>query len=169
MIDNIESKIENLRLQQCSLNSRSFWKLVISPETETVTSGLCHIEDLIFLENDIVWFWKCVHTSYKIPWESSWLSLLLAKVWLKLIHHKRFLCDLVNLRTCGESTLATLLLIEDSTKNFFREFYTISFRRVILATPAILLTVSCFGKSSIVFKRSLVEYFPEAAIHLVVF
>ena len=54
MIDNIESKIENLRLQECSLNSRSFWKLVISPETETVTSGLCHIEDLIFLENDIV-------------------------------------------------------------------------------------------------------------------
>ena len=25
-------------------------------ETETLTSGLCHIEDLIFLENSIVWF-----------------------------------------------------------------------------------------------------------------
>ena len=27
-------------------------------ETETVTSGLCYIEDLIFLENNIVWFWN---------------------------------------------------------------------------------------------------------------
>ena len=27
-------------------------------EIETVTSGLCYIEDLIFLENNIVWFWN---------------------------------------------------------------------------------------------------------------
>ena len=27
-------------------------------ETETVTLGLCSIEDLIFLENNIVWFWN---------------------------------------------------------------------------------------------------------------
>ena len=27
-------------------------------ETETVTSGLCYIEDLIFLQNNIVWFWN---------------------------------------------------------------------------------------------------------------
>ena len=27
-------------------------------ETETVTAGLCYIEDLIFLENYIVWFWN---------------------------------------------------------------------------------------------------------------
>ena len=33
MIYNIESEIENLRLQECSLKSRSFWKLVISLET----------------------------------------------------------------------------------------------------------------------------------------
>ena len=33
MIDNIESKIENLRLQKCSLKNRSFWNLVISLET----------------------------------------------------------------------------------------------------------------------------------------
>ena len=33
MIDDIESKIENLRLQEYSLKHRSFWKLVISPET----------------------------------------------------------------------------------------------------------------------------------------
>ena len=56
MIDNIESKIENHQLQECSLKNRSFWKLVISLETyetETVTSGLCYIKDLIFLENNI--------------------------------------------------------------------------------------------------------------------
>ena len=57
MIDDIGNKIEILRLQKCSLKSRSFWKLVISLETyemEIVTSGLCYIEDLIFLENNIV-------------------------------------------------------------------------------------------------------------------
>ena len=27
-------------------------------ETETVTSGLCYIKDLMFLENNIVWFWN---------------------------------------------------------------------------------------------------------------
>ena len=32
MIDNIENEIENLRLQECSLKNRSFWKLVISLE-----------------------------------------------------------------------------------------------------------------------------------------
>ena len=45
MIDNIESKIENLRLHECSLKNASFGKLVISLEKlyemETVTSGLC--------------------------------------------------------------------------------------------------------------------------------
>ena len=30
---NIENKIENLGLQECSLKNRSFWKLVISLET----------------------------------------------------------------------------------------------------------------------------------------
>ena len=38
---------------------RSFWKLVISLEIymkQTLTSG-CYGEDLIFLENNIVWFW----------------------------------------------------------------------------------------------------------------
>ena len=33
MIDEIEIKIEILRLQECSLKNRSFWKLVISLET----------------------------------------------------------------------------------------------------------------------------------------
>ena len=27
-------------------------------QTETVTSGLCYIEDLIFLDNKVVWFWN---------------------------------------------------------------------------------------------------------------
>ena len=57
MIDNIENKIENLRLQESFLKSRAFSKLVISPEIymkQTVTSGLCYIEDSIFLENSIV-------------------------------------------------------------------------------------------------------------------
>ena len=41
----------------------SFLMLVISLETyerEMVTSGLSHIEDLIFLENNLVWFWNCL-------------------------------------------------------------------------------------------------------------
>ena len=33
MIDNIESKIENVGLQECSLKKRLFWNLVISLET----------------------------------------------------------------------------------------------------------------------------------------
>ena len=33
MIDDIENGIEYLRLQECSLKNRSFWKLVISLET----------------------------------------------------------------------------------------------------------------------------------------
>ena len=33
MIDNIEYKIENLRLEECSLKNRSFWKLAFSLET----------------------------------------------------------------------------------------------------------------------------------------
>ena len=40
-----------------------FLMLVISLETfetEMVTSGLCHTEDLIFLENNLVWFWNCL-------------------------------------------------------------------------------------------------------------
>ena len=33
MIDNIESKIQNPRLQECSVKNKSFYKLVISLET----------------------------------------------------------------------------------------------------------------------------------------
>ena len=58
MIDNIENKIENLRFPECFLKNRSFLEVSYFArnihETETVTSRLCHIEDLIFLENDIV-------------------------------------------------------------------------------------------------------------------
>ena len=47
MINNMESKIEDLYIQECSLESSSFWKFLFVHETETVTSGLCYIEDLI--------------------------------------------------------------------------------------------------------------------------
>ena len=57
MIDNIESKKENLHLQECSLKvgplEVSYFARNIY-ETETVTSGLCYIKDLLFLENCIV-------------------------------------------------------------------------------------------------------------------
>ena len=56
MIDNVESKTENLRIQECLLNALlkvSFFARNIH-ETETVTSGLCCIKDLIFFENNIV-------------------------------------------------------------------------------------------------------------------
>ena len=61
MADDIENKIANLRLQECSLKNRSFLNLVVLLESymkwmETVTSGLCYMEDLIFLENNIVRF-----------------------------------------------------------------------------------------------------------------
>ena len=56
MIDDIENKIENNRLHECSLTNRSFWELIIFSrdifEMEAVTSGLCYIEDLIFLEDN---------------------------------------------------------------------------------------------------------------------
>ena len=61
MVDDMENKIANLRFQECSLKSRSFLNLVVLLESymkwmETVTSGLCYMEDLIFLENNIVRF-----------------------------------------------------------------------------------------------------------------
>ena len=75
---------------------------------------------------------------------------------------------------CDESITATLLLTEDSIKNFLREFYRNSFRGITLATLIMLLPqprpqwkirrgrgwllpVSCFGKSSIVLKKIFVE------------
>ena len=58
MIDGIENKIENLRLQECSLKKQVLLKVSYLArniyETETVTSGLSYIKDLIFLENNIV-------------------------------------------------------------------------------------------------------------------
>ena len=57
MINNIESKIDNFCLQECSLKNRSFWKLLTLLETymkKRLTSGLCYIEGLISLANNIV-------------------------------------------------------------------------------------------------------------------
>ena len=47
MIDNVENKIEILRLQECSLKNRSLFKLVISLETYMKRRQ-------IFLKNSIV-------------------------------------------------------------------------------------------------------------------
>ena len=63
MIDNIENKIENLRLQECSLKNRSFWELIILLETymkcrQTVASGLYYIKDFVFIilfDFEILW------------------------------------------------------------------------------------------------------------------
>ena len=59
MINIVENKVENIRLQgyclkNCleNLEVSSFAKNIY--EIETVTSGLCYIEDLIFLENNLV-------------------------------------------------------------------------------------------------------------------
>ena len=58
MIENIESKIQNLRFQKCSLKKKGLLELSYFVrniyQTETVTSGLCYIEDLIFLDNKVV-------------------------------------------------------------------------------------------------------------------
>ena len=78
MIDDIENKIENLRLQECSLKNRSSWKVSHFAKNvykmETVTSGLCYIEDLIFLENNIVWS------------EILWISSQLIVQWNYIIY-----------------------------------------------------------------------------------
>ena len=49
-----------LRLHECSLKNRSFWKLVFLLETYMKRRGLCYIIMLylIFLENNIVRFWN---------------------------------------------------------------------------------------------------------------
>ena len=78
MIDDIENKIENLRLQECSLKNRPSWKVSQFAKNiykmETVTSGLCYIEDLIFLENNIVWS------------EILWISSQLIVQWNYIIY-----------------------------------------------------------------------------------
>ena len=43
------------------------------------------------------------------------------------------------------------------------------FRGLISGTPRMFIPVSCFEKSSILFKSIPVEYFPEAANHSVMF
>ena len=52
--------IENWNRESSALKNWPFSKLVILNigEVETVTSGLCYIEDLTFLENNVVWFWN---------------------------------------------------------------------------------------------------------------
>ena len=59
MINIVENKVENIRLSGYSFKNRlanlevsSFAQNIY--ELETVTSGVCYIEDLIFLENNLV-------------------------------------------------------------------------------------------------------------------
>ena len=49
MIDDIENKVENLRLQECSLKNRSFWELIISLETNlfVLTVGYVDVKTYI--------------------------------------------------------------------------------------------------------------------------
>ena len=57
MINDIENKIENVRLQECSLKNRSFWKLIVSLETYMKRRQQLY-DYVIFLENKIVWIWN---------------------------------------------------------------------------------------------------------------
>ena len=62
MIDDIENKIENLWLLECSLKKQVLLEVSYFARNiyvmKTVNSGLYCIEDLIFLKNNIVWFWN---------------------------------------------------------------------------------------------------------------
>ena len=53
---NIESKVENLCLQECSLKNKTFWKLLISLETYMKLKQKVkdYVKDLIFLENNVI-------------------------------------------------------------------------------------------------------------------
>ena len=53
MIDKAESKIEILFFFYDKMDVRLFYFVVAIYETETVTSGLCYIKDLVSLENNI--------------------------------------------------------------------------------------------------------------------
>ena len=126
MIDNIENKIENLRLQECSLKNRSFWKLVIlleTYETETVTSGLCYIEDLIFLENNIVWFWISLHVqsidslNYIIYFyiRGSFLKTFCTSFWKRLHNSKK----IVNMQGLFVLTISRYMAKYPLTKYYY--------------------------------------------------
>ena len=76
---------------------------------------------------------------------------------------------------CDESTVAKLLLTEDSIKKFLREFYTNSFRGITLVTLILLLQATSSPAKrytgvevGCLRYRVIVEYFPEPAIQSVV-
>ena len=108
------------------------------------------------------------YSPYLSLWYSKFFLKLSGTVQPKFCKDQSFWLTTVQRKTstnfhknaCGESTVATVLLIEDSIKNFFREFCTNYFRGVTLATLMLLLQpyswflpVSRFGKSSIVLKK----------------
>ena len=78
MINDTENKIEILRLQDCSLKNRSFWKLVISLWNEDSNFWIVYMKDLIFLENNIVSFWN------------SWMSTDSSMELYNLFSYSRF-------------------------------------------------------------------------------
>ena len=131
---------------------------------------------------------------YLSLWQSKFSLKLSGIAELKFCKDRRFSLTTVQRKTltnlqknaCGESTIATLLLIEDSIKNFVRKFYTNSFRRTTLAKLMMYFRYfvpsknirwgqdGCFRyrifeKILLFWSGSLVEYFPEPAIHSVVF
>ena len=55
MIDNIENKIENYRLQEYSLKNRSFWKLVISLETYMKWRGDSNFRIMLYEIVNLSW------------------------------------------------------------------------------------------------------------------
>ena len=109
MINDAENKIENLQFQECSLKSRSFSKVVISLETYVKQRKYCLllqdccIENLIFIENNVVWFWDSLDVQstnssvelYSIlPYSREFLKTFCTSLW-KRVHNLK---EIVNLQ-----------------------------------------------------------------------
>ena len=132
MIDNVESKIENLRIQECLLNALlkvSFFARNIY-ETETVISGLCCIKDLIFFENNIVWFWNSLDiqsidnsVEFVIYFHirGSFLATFCTSFWRK-VHNSK---EIVNIQGLFAFTVSYLFI---STFSFLLFLHTVSWR-----------------------------------------
>ena len=98
---------------------------------QTVTSGLCYIEDLIFLENKIVWFWN---SSDVLSTDSSvelfdifsyskffFLTTFRTSFW-KRVHNSK---EIVNIQGLFVLIVCYLFI---STFSFLLFLYTVSWR-----------------------------------------
>ena len=109
MIDDAENKIENLQLQECSLKSRSFSKIVLSLETYVKQRKYCLllqdccIKNLIFIKNNVAWFWDSLDVQttnssvelYSIlPYSREFLTTFCTSLW-KRVHNLK---EIVNLQ-----------------------------------------------------------------------